>query len=49
MILDNYDDLADSREHIQNVQDSLELFIQDNDWIWKILSTHLSLSSATTF
>jgi len=29
--LDNYDDLADLKEHVQNMYGSLELVIQDND------------------
>jgi len=37
MSLDNYDDLADPREHVQNIHDSIELVIQDNDSMCKIL------------
>ena len=33
---DNYDGLADLREHVLNVHGSLELIIQDNDSICKI-------------
>jgi hypothetical protein len=35
--LNNYDGLTDPREHIQNVRNSLELVIQDNHTIWKII------------
>jgi len=35
--LNNYDGLTDPKEHIQNVRSSLELVIQDNHNMWKIL------------
>jgi hypothetical protein len=31
MSLDNYNGLANLREHVQNMPNSLELIIQDND------------------
>jgi len=37
MSLDNYDGLVDLREHVQNMHSSLELVIQDNDAMCKIL------------
>jgi hypothetical protein len=37
MTLNNYDDLADPREHVQNICNNLELVIQDGDAICKIL------------
>jgi len=40
MNLDNYDSLADPREHMQNIRSSLDLIIQDHDSMCKIfLST----------
>jgi hypothetical protein len=35
--LDNYDGLMDSREYVQNVRSNLELVIQNNDVMCKIL------------
>jgi len=37
MSLDNYDGLVDLREHVQNMHSSLELVVQDNDAMCKIL------------
>jgi hypothetical protein len=37
--LDNYDGLANLREHVQNMHSSLELIIQDNDRMCKIFPT----------
>jgi hypothetical protein len=39
MALNNYDGLIDPREHIQNVHDNLELVVQDNHNMCKILPT----------
>jgi hypothetical protein len=39
MSLDNYDGLADPREHVQNMHDSLDMIIQDHDSICKIFPT----------
>ena len=39
MSLDNYDDLANSMEHVQKVCNSLELVIQDHDLMCKIVHT----------
>jgi len=38
MNLNNYNDLFDPREHIQNIRNNLELMIQDTNNIYKILS-----------
>lgn len=37
MTLDNYDELANPQEHIQNIRNNLELVIQDRDGMCKIL------------
>jgi hypothetical protein len=39
MTLDNYNRLTNPREHVQNVHNSLELVIQDNHAMCKILLT----------
>lgn len=39
MTLDNYDRLTDSRKHVQNIYNSLELIIQNSYAMCKILST----------
>ena len=36
MNLDNYESLADLREHMQNIHNSLDLIIQDHDSMCKI-------------
>jgi len=38
MTLDNYDELTNPREHMQNIRGNLELVIQDRDGMCKILS-----------
>jgi hypothetical protein len=39
MTLDNYNDLVDPREHVQNIQSNLELVIEDSYAMYKILLT----------
>lgn len=47
MTLDNYDDLVDPREHVQNIQSNLELVIKDSYVMCKILlETFISLVCA---
>jgi hypothetical protein len=45
MNLDNYDSLADSRKHVQNVRSSSELVNEESDVICKILSTTFKRSA----
>jgi hypothetical protein len=45
MILDNYDGLANPREHVQNVRNNLELVIQDIDSMCKILPKSFNVSA----